>query len=187
MRRSEFLRVFAAGLTGIVSLPLWLTGRAAAQSLDAAPDAGAPDADVSDADADAAFLNDLLAPDPLACGFAMLGLPYIWGGATGRSYFGPYPHGADCSGFCAYVAWVGYGVRLPAQTALAWRVTEPTDDPQRGDLVFYSMRSPNPRIQHMAIYLGDNQVIQSGGLRSNVNVASVYAMGPPAFRKMPTG
>jgi cell wall-associated NlpC family hydrolase len=123
------------------------------------------------------------APDPLQSAFDQLGKPYIWGSAAGRSYFGPDPAGFDCSGFAAW--WSAQnGVSLPASTAAAWRVTVPTDDPQPGDYAFYNMGNPSPRIQHMAIVVGDGQIIQAGGRRSNVNVDSAWAIGTPSFRKL---
>jgi len=123
------------------------------------------------------------APDPLQYAFDQLGKPYIWGSAAGRSYFGPDPRGFDCSGFAAWWSRQN-GVILPGQTAAAWQATVPTSDPQPGDYAFWNMGSASPRIQHMAIYLGDGQIIQAGGRRANVNIDSAWAIGTPTFRRL---
>jgi len=45
------------------------------------------------------------------------------------------------------------------------------------------MNNPDPHVQHMALYIGDGQIIQAGGTNRNVNVASVNAVGTPEFRR----
>jgi cell wall-associated NlpC family hydrolase len=123
------------------------------------------------------------APDLIDIALSQRGKPYLWGSAAGRSYFGPDPTAFDCSGF---VAWTfrSVGVYVPASTSSAWRATLPTDDPQPGDLGFWNMQYASPRVQHVAINLGEGLVIQAGGRRPNVNVDSASAIGTPSFRRL---
>jgi uncharacterized protein YgiM (DUF1202 family) len=87
-----------------------------------------------------------------------VGLAYIWGG-TG-------PDGYDCSGL-AYSAYASIGVTLPRTADAQAGVGTPVDlaNIQPGDLVFYY----NP-ISHVAIYVGDGQVVHA----STYGVGVVY-------------
>lgn len=127
--------------------------------------------------------------DPLQTGFEQLGKPYIWGSRGGRTDFSPYAAGFDCSGLVAYVEHVAFGRYLPAQTDLAYRVTDavPRGAEVRGDLVFWNMKNRDPHMQHMALYLGDGMILQAGGRWSTVNVDNAYAIGTPEFRRMRNG
>ena len=97
-----------------------------------------------------------------------LGTPYAWGGGGTR---GPGPGldpdegviGFDCSGLTQY-AYGRAGITIPrnsrAQYAALPKVS--SDDLQPGDLVFWGSDSSDPgSIEHVAIYLGGNQVIQA--------------------------
>jgi cell wall-associated NlpC family hydrolase len=97
-----------------------------------------------------------------------LGTPYAWGGGGTR---GPGPGldpdqgviGFDCSGLTQY-AYGQAGIAIPrnsrAQYASLPKVAD--DDLQPGDLVFWGSDGSNPgSIEHVAIYLGGNQVIQA--------------------------
>lgn len=116
---------------------------------------------------------------------SQLNKPYIWGSAGGRSDFSSDPAGFDCSGFVSYVLKQGMGVDLPAFTGSAYEKTKavPLDDIRPGDVVFYNMDNPDPAIQHMALYIGNGQIIQAGGTGRNVNTASLYALGTPEVRR----
>nr|WP_306255004.1 C40 family peptidase [Ornithinimicrobium cryptoxanthini] len=80
-----------------------------------------------------------------------LGLPYIYGSASGGGF--------DCSGFVK-AAYAAAGVSLPHGSSAQYSATSRVslDNIQRGDLLFYSQGSG---IYHVAIYLGDGQVIHS--------------------------
>ena len=80
-----------------------------------------------------------------------LGLPYILGSASGGGY--------DCSGFVK-AAYAAAGVSLPHGSSAQYSATSriSLDNIKRGDLLFYSQGSG---IYHVAIYLGDGQVIHS--------------------------
>lgn len=80
-----------------------------------------------------------------------LGLPYSWGSDSGGGY--------DCSGFVK-AAYAAAGVSLPHGSSAQYNATSRVslNNIQRGDLLFYSQGSG---IYHVAIYLGDGQVIHS--------------------------
>jgi cell wall-associated NlpC family hydrolase len=119
--------------------------------------------------------------------------PYIWGSGSGAGGRGTQdidpntgqPRGFDCSGFVSWVLKNGLGIDLPAQTASAYTKTSAVDprQAQPGDVVFYNMNQSDPHQQHIALYMGDGQIIQAGGTQSKVNVADVNALGAPEFRR----
>lgn len=116
---------------------------------------------------------------------SQLNKPYIWGSAGGRTDFSKDAAGFDCSGFVAYVLKNGMGIDLPAFTGTAYGKTAAVSakDAQPGDVVFYNMNNPDPAIQHMALYLGNGQIIQAGGTQRSVNIADVNALGGAEFRR----
>jgi cell wall-associated NlpC family hydrolase len=97
-----------------------------------------------------------------------LGLPYAWGGGGTR---GPGPGqapdlgviGFDCSGLTQY-AYARAGISIPrnsrAQYAALPKVS--SDDLRPGDLVFWATNPAHPgTIYHVAIYLGDDQMVEA--------------------------
>lgn len=101
-----------------------------------------------------------------AVSFAMdqVGEAYVYGAAG--------PDAWDCSGLTMQ-AWGSAGVSLPhsssAQYSSGPHVS--TSDLQPGDLVFYY--SP---ISHVAMYIGNGQIVQAANPSSGVNVAPVGSM-----------
>jgi len=96
-----------------------------------------------------------------------LGLPYIYGSDSGGGY--------DCSGFVK-AAYRNAGVSLPHGSSAQYSATSRVslDNIRRGDLLFYSNGGG---IYHVAIYLGDGQVIHSlrdGSGFSGSKVTSMY-------------
>lgn len=85
----------------------------------------------------------------------LLGTPYVWGGTDPDK-------GLDCSGF---VQWVfkQIGVNLPrisAQQARSGKVTD-VNKLQVGDLVGWNNSKRNSGADHIAIYLGNGQIIEA--------------------------
>jgi cell wall-associated NlpC family hydrolase len=121
---------------------------------------------------------------------AQLSKPYIWGSKGGRSDFSQDPAGFDCSGFVSYVMKTGFGVDLPAFTGSAYQQTRalrPGEQPRPGDVVFYNMDQGDPHLQHIALYTGNGQIIQAGGTRHDVNVASAnQSVGSAPEYRRPT-
>ncbi|MGI8618554.1 MAG: C40 family peptidase [Gemmatimonadaceae bacterium] len=90
----------------------------------------------------------------VARGEQYLGVPYKWGGST--------PAGFDCSGFVQYI-YRDQGVSLPRtsrQMAHAGAAL-PNDISwlREGDLMLFA--GDGSRIDHVAIYAGNNQIIHS--------------------------
>lgn len=85
----------------------------------------------------------------------LLGTPYVFGGSDPEK-------GLDCSGFVQYVL-KQVGVNLPrisAQQATAGRRTD-VSQLQAGDLVGWNNSSRNSGADHIAIYLGNGQIIEA--------------------------
>lgn len=115
----------------------------------------------------------------LAWGMAQQGKPYIWGSAGGRSDLSGNAAGYDCSGFVSQF-YHQMGIDLPAQTASAYAATTHLDakDAVPGDIVEFNMSSSDPHMQHIAIYLGDGKILQSGGGQVKaVNIGDIKGPG----------
>jgi len=95
---------------------------------------------------------------------SQLGRAYVWGGKDPQTGF-------DCSGF---VGWV-LGTGTPESTLTLWAKGQSitSDQLQPGDLVFYNMDSSDMSVQHVAVYQGNGQVVQSGGTSRSINQASI--------------
>ena len=89
------------------------------------------------------------------------GNPYVWGGES-------LTNGVDCSGFTMQV-YKYFGYSLPHSsteqrnkgTAVSW------DEKQPGDLICYQVVNG---VGHVAIYIGDNQIIHAGSKDTGINV-----------------
>lgn len=96
-----------------------------------------------------------------------LGTPYKWGG-TG-------PLGVDCSGFTQAV-YKKFGVNLPRisyqQSSSGARRS--IAEAQPGDLVFWDSSSRNPGADHVAIYLGNGQVIHAPKPGDKVKISQIW-------------
>ena len=98
-----------------------------------------------------------------AVGFArsLLGVRYVWGGASPRSGF-------DCSGFVRYV-YGHFGVRLAhssfAQFTSGFRVNRGALKP--GDLVFFH------GLGHVGIYIGNDEFVHASSRKRGVRVDSL--------------
>lgn len=94
-----------------------------------------------------------------------LGLPYVWGGNSLSS-------GVDCSGYTKLI-YAQYGVTLERhsghQAQQGTAVTMETIRP--GDLVFYAR---DGRVYHVAIYIGNGQIIHAANETLGVCIQSVY-------------
>ncbi len=85
-----------------------------------------------------------------------LGAPYTWGGNSSK--------GMDCSGLVK-MAFFHHGLilRRDAYQQAEWGAVVSPDSLRPGDLVFYGDRKSG-HIDHVAIYVGDDRVIESAGL-----------------------
>ena len=106
----------------------------------------------------------------IATAMSYLGVPYVWGG---ESY-----GGVDCSGL-TMLAWESAGVDLPhlsrAQYGYGTHVS--LGDMEAGDLIFWSSDGTQSGIYHVAMYLGDGQMIEAPTFGVPVRVTGVYSWG----------
>jgi len=94
-------------------------------------------------------------------GFALVGTPYRYGGASTKTGF-------DCSGFVSFLFRNEAGIKLPRSTGEMIKLDAPVigrSDLEPGDLVFFNNRGRG-RVSHAGIYIGDDQFIHSSSRRS---------------------
>ena len=93
-----------------------------------------------------------------------LGNPYVWGGTS-------LTKGADCSGFTMSVM-KNFGISLPhysgSQANSGKRIKSSQMKP--GDLIFYG--SSRGRINHVAMYIGNGQIIHAASRRSGIKIST---------------
>jgi len=105
--------------------------------------------------------------------YAQLGEPYVWGAAGPDSW--------DCSGL-TMGAWAAGGVTLPHYSVAQYDASTPVTYAQLrpGDLIFWASDPADPAsIFHVALYIGDDQMIQAPRTGRNVEVVSMWYWIPP--------
>ncbi|MGO0061746.1 C40 family peptidase [Brevibacillus fluminis] len=110
----------------------------------------------------------------IATGMTQLGVPYVFGGDQPGVAF-------DCSGFIQYI-FNQNGYHLPHSSSMISEMGTPVAKSQlrKGDLVFLS-GTYQEGVSHVALYLGDNKVLQAGtkgGVR-NVKISTFF--GDPYY------
>ncbi|WP_390881912.1 NlpC/P60 family protein [Actinomyces radicidentis] len=95
-----------------------------------------------------------------------LGVPYVW---AGESY-----SGLDCSGL-TMLAYQQAGVYLTHSSRVQYGqgTAVPLSEAQPGDLIFWSHNGTQAGIYHVAIYLGDGQVIEAPNVGMTVRITSL--------------
>ncbi len=98
-----------------------------------------------------------------------IGNPYVWGGTS-------LTKGADCSGFVKSV-YAHFGIALTRTSASQAGCGTPIDISQlrNGDLVFYARGS---KIYHVAIYIGNGQIIHAIDENRGIGITSMYFATP---------
>lgn len=123
----------------------------------------------------------------IARAMSQLGVQYAWGGGNANGptlgirdggvadSYGDYNKvGFDCSGLTLY-AFAGVGISLPHYTGYQYQhgTKVAPSEMQRGDLIFYGPGAS----QHVAIYLGDGQMIEAPNSGSVVKISPVRWSG----------
>lgn len=102
-----------------------------------------------------------------------VGNPYVWGGTS-------LTKGADCSGFVLSV-YKKFGVTLPhysgSQANSGTKISY--SEIQPGDLVFYANSSGT--INHVAIYIGNGQVIHASSPKSGIKISKYNYRTPVKY------
>jgi cell wall-associated NlpC family hydrolase len=105
---------------------------------------------------------------------AQIGDPYVWAAAGPDSW--------DCSGL-TMAAWAAAGKTLPHYSAAQYLQTTPiTEDQLRpGDLVFWSGGSGPNAIFHVALYLGNGQVVHAPRPGTSVRIEGMHSWAAPDY------
>lgn len=104
-----------------------------------------------------------------------IGNPYVWGGTS-------LTNGADCSGFVLSV-FKKYGITLPhhSGTQAQYGTYVSMNDIQAGDLIFYGY---GKTINHVAIYIGNGQVVHASSPSTGIKISSAYYRTPITQRSI---
>jgi peptidoglycan DL-endopeptidase RipB len=112
-------------------------------------------------------------------GASQMGTPYSWGGgkpngpSTGVDS-GAGTVGYDCSGFTQF-SYAGVGVLIPKYSGDQYNAGRkvPVSQAKRGDLLFWGPGGT----QHVAMYLGSGQMLESSSSAGKVTVSPVRRAG----------
>ncbi len=116
-------------------------------------------------------------------GMAQMGVPYSWGGGNAAGPSRGIDQGAgtvgfDCSGLMLYM-FAGVGIKLDHYTGSQYNAGRkvPSSQMRRGDMIFYG---PNAS-QHVAMYLGNGQMLEAPYTGSVVKISPVRTSGMTPF------
>lgn len=99
-----------------------------------------------------------------------LGNPYVYGGTS-------LTNGTDCSGFTQGVyAYFGYSLDRTSSSQRSNGTEVSLDEVQPGDLIFYS--------GHVAIYIGNGQIIHASTPSTGIIISSMYMQTPVCARRI---
>ena len=118
------------------------------------------------------------ASSAIAFARAQLGEPYRWGAAGPNSW--------DCSGL-TMGAWRAGGKSLPHYSVAQYQQSTPISASalRPGDLVFWGSSSRSSSIYHVALYVGDGQIIHAPRTGRPVSQESMYYWITPNFYARP--
>lgn len=109
-----------------------------------------------------------------------VGNPYKWGGTS-------LTNGADCSGFVQSI-YKQFGYEIPrvskdqAKTAGYCNVKPDLEHLLPGDLIFYTDK--RGVVNHVALYIGDGQVVHASSNKSGIKISSYKMMTPYKARRI---
>lgn len=98
-----------------------------------------------------------------------LGNPYVWGGTS-------LTNGADCSGFTMRIyEHFGYSIPRTSSAQSSHFTGINSSDAKPGDLFFYGS---NGSVSHVAMYIGDGQVIHASTERTGIKISNAFYRTP---------
>lgn len=98
-----------------------------------------------------------------------LGNPYVWGGTS-------LTNGTDCSGFTMSIyRKFGYSIPRVSRSQANAGTTISVSNVKPGDLLFYGSGS---YISHVAMYIGNGQVIHASTRRTGIKISNMYYRTP---------
>ena len=105
-----------------------------------------------------------------------IGGRYVWGGTTLGS-------GVDCSGFVQQIFKI-YGVKLPRTSRDQAKIGSAVSSGNKkvGDLIFYA--NSNGVIDHVAIYIGNNQIVHAANTKSGIKINNWDYRTPHSIRNV---
>ncbi|WP_151904778.1 C40 family peptidase [Brachybacterium ginsengisoli] len=113
------------------------------------------------------------AEDIIATGERFLGLRYLWAGVSA--------YGFDCSGY-TYTLFHHHGITIDRDAGDQMRHSdlEPVEreDLQPGDLVFFASEPGGDSIRHVALYVGDDLIMQAPNASRSVEIMSLTEYDP---------
>ena len=107
-------------------------------------------------------------------GGSQLGVPYSWGGGKPAGPSTANIVGFDCSGLTQF-SFAGVGVLIPKYSGDQYDTGRkvPVSQAKRGDLLFWGPGGT----QHVAIFLGNGQMLEASGSGGKVQVSPVRTSG----------
>lgn len=111
--------------------------------------------------------------DVIATGERFLGLRYLWAGVSA--------YGFDCSGY-TYTLFHHHGITIHRDAGNQMHdsglAEVAREDLRRGDLVFFATEPGGSSIRHVALYLGDDQIMQAPNAARSVEIMSLTEYDP---------
>jgi cell wall-associated NlpC family hydrolase len=106
--------------------------------------------------------------DVIATGERFLGLRYLWAGVSAWGF--------DCSGY-TYTLFRHHGITIARdagdQMNDSGLAEVAREDLRRGDLVFFATEPGGDSIRHVALYLGDDMIMQAPNAERSVEIMSL--------------
>ena len=111
--------------------------------------------------------------DVIATGERFLGLRYLWAGVSAWGF--------DCSGY-TYTLFHHQGISIARdagdQMNHSGLAEVAREDLRRGDLVFFATEPGGDSIRHVALYLGDDLIMQAPNAARSVEIMSLTEYDP---------
>ncbi len=124
-----------------------------------------------------AVTNSALRNAIVAYALQFVGNPYVHGGRS-------LVTGTDCSGF-TYLVYQNFGIYLPSYTPagqMSGGRPVPLDQIQPGDLLFYPNDRTYPNVGHVAMYIGNGQIVHAGNETTGIQVREAFYRQPICAR-----